>query len=381
MKLNYQIKTLTPLFTGSDETAGTVRKLRREKRLIEYPVYNSIKPELKTGSYGFYDAYANKVKAAAGTRNKKQFINRLLESCGIITLPDGHAQLVRESLDKFNNDEFLNCIREENQYLMILLREYVAYFKSNKAKDINSKPDFFKKEIIEDSIESIDYKFFENVPYIGGNSIRGLLRRLVMRDFVKQIGIIKLKKEMYHQLFTGGNITQSTDFEDIENRESYINNCPMLGLLGSAIGNMTIEGELKVIGARLECIENGTGDVSFWELIEENFGTRRDDSKTESEIEITGEMTETTQMLYQYECFITGCLFNSSFYITTDNELLISAFWRMMELYKEFGFIGGNSARDSGMVDVMIEIPENASKLYLEYLKENKIKIKSYFQS
>ena len=404
MKVNYSFTALTPLFTGGDENNGTLRTLRREKRLLTnpvkfksifnnkiertkalmnlvYPVYTNIDKNLKADNYGFYEAYANKVKAALATENKKQFLNKLLESCGIVVLADGSSQLVREALDKFSDVEFLETMREEHQYLMILLREYVSWYRSNEGKQIGAHMSIWEQQS-DPLIEEIEFiKNFENVPYFGGNSIRGYLRRVIMYDYCKLAGVSKMNKDTYHQLFTGGNITDSTGFEDIAKREKYIEMCPAIGLLGSAIGNMTIEGEMKVIGARLRCKENGTGDLSFWQLIGQNFGTRLDSSKREKKIEIVNNTEQKSQMIYQYENFITGSVFDSAFVITTEDELILSAFWRMMKLWKENNFIGGNSARDSGMIDISMDIPENADAKYLEYISSKSKEIKEYFNA
>jgi hypothetical protein len=404
MKVNYSFTALTPLFTGGDENNGTLRTLRREKRLLThpvkfksvfnnkiertkalmnlvYPVYTNIDKDLKAGNYGFYEAYANKIKAALATENKKQFLNKLLESCGIVVLADGSSQLVRETLDKFSDVEFLETMREEHQYLMILLREYVSWYRSNEGKQIGVQMSIWEQQT-EPLIEEIEFvKNFENVPYFGGNSIRGYLRRVMMYDYCKLAGVSKMNKDTYHQLFTGGNITDSTGFEDIAKREKYIEMCPPIGLLGSAIGNMTIEGDMKVIGARLRCKENGTGDLTFWQLIEQNFGTRLDSSKREKEIEIVNNTEQKSQMIYQYENFITGSVFDSAFVLTTTDELMLSTFWRMMKLWKENNFIGGNSARDSGMIEILMDIPENSDAKYLEYISAKSEEIKEYFNA
>jgi hypothetical protein len=404
MKVNYSFTALTPLFTGSDENSGTLRTLRREKRLLAnpvvfksvfknkiertkalmnvvFPVYQNIDKSLKSDHYGFYEAYANKTKAALAVENKKQFLNKLLESCGISVLADGTAQLVRESMDKFSDVEFLETMREEHQYLMILLREYVSWYRSNEGKQIGAQMSIWEQQT-EPLVEEIEFvKNFENVPYFGGNSIRGYLRRVMMYDYCNLARVSKMNKDTYHQLFTGGNITDSTGFEDIAKREKYIEMCPAIGLLGSAIGNMTIEGEMKVIGARLRCKENGTGPISFWQLIDQNFGTRLDSSKREKEIEIVNNTEEKSQMIYQYENFITGSVFDSAFVLTTEDELMISTFWRMMKLWKENNFIGGNSARDSGMIEISMDIPENADAKYLEYISGKSEEIKAYFNA
>ena len=86
-------------------------------------------------------------------------------------------------------------------------------------------------------------------------------------------------------------------------------------------------------------------------------------------------------MIYQYENFITGSVFDSSFVLTTEDELMLSAFWRMMKLWEKNNFIGGNSARDSGMIEIAIEIPENADTKYLKYISEKSEEIKKYFNA
>lgn len=423
MKINYSFEAKTPLFTGSDENTGIVRTLRREKTLLKnpvtfessftsdierrkalmdiiYPVYASISQKLKSDNYGFYEAYSNKVKAATASRDKYQFLNKLTESCSIGTIPDGLSKLIKTAIDKFNDVELIETIRNEHHYLMILLREYVSKARDKKNEDLKPDANFdntlfadlyptSKKEPEKEiEIKQIAFKKkFESVPYFNGNSIRGYLRRLLMLDFCELTGISKLNKSIYHQLFTGGNITESTGTENIESREKYIEMCPPIGLIGSAVGNGTIESDLKVGGARLRCLENNTGDCSFWELIELNFGTRHDDSKTETDIKIIKDVdakgkekeAPTTQMYYQYENFIKGSIFDSFFVLTTENELLISVFWRAMILWKENNFIGGNSARDAGMIDINIDIPENADKLYLEYLQTKRSEILKYF--
>lgn len=404
LKIKYEFTALQPIHTGSDENTGTERKLRREKVLLKYPVKIKSKFETveqrreavinilfhvwkcidfesfsKMRLMNIWDEYSSKVLAATSVRTKEQFLNILTAKMGIRSLANDYSELITELLSRFNDDEFLQIVRDELQYLILKLRIETK----KKDRDTKSLSMFENKEQEFVNVEFV--KSFDSIPYISGNSIRGYLRRLVMYDFCKQTGITSLDKHLYHQLFTGGNITDSTGKESLENREKFIAMCPMIGLLGSAIGNQTIHGDLKVGGARPQCIEHGTGELSFWELIETKFQTRLDSSKTEEDIEIigseTGKPAPTTQMIYQYETFIVGTKFNSSFAVMSENELTISAFYRMIELFKESNYIAGNSARDSGMIDINIDIPENASKLYLDYLDSYKDEIQKYFKT
>lgn len=394
LKVSYQITAKQPLHTGADESFGTEKSLRREKVLLPTPI--KFESKFKTEEerrkaivqiflnvwknidwdgvassrlMTIYDEFASKLLASTGVRTKEQFLNKICEKWGIRSLTDDK---VIDIMDMFNDEELLECIRQEYQYLVLLLRRRTK----DKSK---GQQDLFTP--VESDDPKIKFeKHFDTVPFISGNSIRGLLRRLVMKDFCDLTGITQIDKNTYHQLFTGGNITESTGFEDIEKRENYIKMCPMIGLLGSAIGNMTIQGEMKVGGARLQCKENGTGEKSYWELIDVTFGTRLDSSKTEKGIEIKGATgEEKNQMKYEYEVFVRGSKFDSVFAVVTTNELLISAFWRAMKVFKNHGYLVGNSARDSGLVEIDIEVPVDGDQLYLDYLKENKTEIKEYF--
>lgn len=404
LKISYQFTAMSPLFTGDDETLGTVNMFRRRtynlpvpihirsrfKNSAErsvaamnviYPVYSNVDAKLKSDYYGYYEQFSNNVRAASTMPNKKAFLNRLLQLCSISVLQDGSAQLVREALDKFSDEEFIFTLRNEHQYLMILLREYVQFYRSDQTNVISGlsiERKLFGAAL--DTSENIDYtKSTEQIPCISGNSIRGIIRRIVMSDFAHRTGIKSFRKEIYHQLFTGGNLTSSSGQEDIEFREKYVSMCPMLGLLGSAIGNQMLQSAMNVFSADICCSELGTGEASFWELLEIDFGTRLDSSKTEKEIEITGEMKETTQMLYQIEKIIPGTQFSGKMILDSDDELTQSAFWHALKLFKENGIIGGMSARGNGLVNIEIDIPVDGDKYYCDYLEKHKSEIQSFF--
>jgi len=391
LRVNYKAEALQQIHTGADENHGTVTLLRREKRRLKTPVkftskfkseqerretlltillavYKSIDKDLKASNYGFYDAYASKILAATGVKTRYEFLTELCKSCGVRTIVEKDNSAVIKAIDIFSDEELLQTIRSEHQYLMLMLRDHVQ---------TKGKSDFFNQD---NSASSLTFeKHFEWIPFIAGNSVRGVIRRIVMRDFLERIGVNKeswgVEKDMYHQLMTGGNITSSTAFEDIELREKYIFLCPMIGLLGSAIGNMTIQGSMKTGALRPMCKEHGNGDVSFWETIGRAFGTRSDTSKTERDIRIDQAETDdksANQMKYEFEVFNTGTLFDGDFVLVSDDKTLVSAFWYALKLWKEFGFVGGNSARGYGKMDLQIDIPESAEKMYLEHIENVK---------
>lgn len=271
MKIAYTMTAKQPIFTGSDEGTGIIRTLRREKVLLTnqpiitswFKTENSRRAAILTiletvwksidfeGMHGMrrmriWDEFSSKVLAATGVRTRFQFLNELCHAFNIRSL---NSEAVSDMLQRFENDELLSVLRDELQFLILLLRRKRELAKQEKTVSGKGQFDLFNKKSETDDIPPLTFqKTFERIPYIAGNSIRGILRRIVMRDFCNRTGIKKLDKNLYHQLFTGGNITDSTAFEDIARRELYVKMCPMIGLFGSAIGNMTIEGDLKVGG-------------------------------------------------------------------------------------------------------------------------------------
>jgi hypothetical protein len=390
IRINYVMTAKQPIFTGSDEDAGTMKTFRREKRLLSTPIkevsvfksenarrtailslfeavwseidFENMKPMRRMK---IWDEFSSKVLAATHVRTRYQFLNELCRSFNVRSL---NKPVVWQILERFLDDELLGVIRDEHQYLILLFRDK----NQNKIKLLDQGGgDLFSEDADREGISFV--KTSDYIPVVSGNSIRGIIRRLVMRDYCRLAGITKLNKDIYHQLFTGGSITGSTDFEDIAKREEYINVCPMMGLFGSAIGNMTIEGDLKVGGARPICREHGDGEVSFWEMLGVDFGTRRDDSKTETDIEIIGKedgkKDAPQQMKYGYEILVVGTRLSHQFVCTTANPLIESAFWRMLKMFRECPFIGGTSGVGHGEVDLSYAVPDRADDAYVSHIK------------
>lgn len=428
LRINYTFKAIQPIHTGSDENLGTLRTLRREKTLVQNPKpiktrFLTDQKRLKRQAIALllvriwdkmdnknrvtiYEEVASKLLSSVSVRTKEEFLQTLCRKLEIreITTDANRRFDVVDILELFDDQELLDLIRHESQYIMSMFRkikdENIAWMKERKGKTEVAKNTLFGGEddkqrspeiLIQDELmkvfdqewqeitatQSIDY-----IPIISGNSIRGMLRRLVMYDFCKLSEIEKIAPNIYHQLFTGGTINDSTGFEDIGRRFELINLCPMLGLFGSAVGNQTLQGDLKVAQAKLQCFENGNGSLSYHDCVEIIFATRLDSSKLENEIKIEGEDKETHQMKYEYEVFAQGSTFEHSFACTSENPLIISAFWRMIRIFKETPFITAKGSIGHGEIDLsLIEIPDNADDLYLNHIEENKELIQKQWSS
>ena len=299
------------------------------------------------------------------------FLTQLCNTCDVRALANENTDSVMIAIDRFADEELLSLLREQIQYLILLLKDTV------KNKGSVTLPSF----------KNTDKTLFKSdsvyVPIISGNSVRGIMRRLIMRDFVELIGLEKEKrgipKTLYHQMFTGGNITESSSDEDIANREKILNLCPPLAVLGSAIGNQTITGKAKIEGLTPQCLECSTGNKTYWEFMGRQFATRLDSSKYENEISIEGEQEATSQMKYEYEVFIPGTRFNGQVVCLSKEPLVVSTFWRMLKLWKEAGYVGGLGRVGLGRLDISIEIPEDADALYLAHLEKVKVEALEYF--
>ena len=233
IRLNYHFKTKGPLHTGSDINAGTLRTLRRQKCILADPVsyasrlddeqrreavvhiamgvYRSLDFNMIKGTrlMGIWDEFTNKLIAAGRTANKYQFLEVICRSWGINSMTKDY---VLRALDALSDYELLDTVRNESIYIVLKLR---ALKDALKEEGVHLKN---KADIIESFMAGGEYRNVvrseDAVPCISGNSIRGKFRRLVMSDFCKQAGITKLDKRVYHTLFSGGFLDQSTQFED-----------------------------------------------------------------------------------------------------------------------------------------------------------------------
>jgi len=393
LRINYEFKAKSPIHTCSDEDYGTLKRLRRLKIITNEEIKlesNFVDDNLKRDGiiyilkeifkkidktnmkqnrlYNIYEEFQHKILASANTVNRFSWLDSLCTKLNIRSLDD---EKILYLLDKFNDIEFFELLRNELQYLILKMRVEL--------KNKNDNNDLFSVlEKSEKGNVKIEKKYYE-IPFISGNSIRGILRRIVMKDFCEITGIKKMNKKVYHQLFTGGTITDSTAYEDIDKREELIKTCPAIGLFGSAIGNMTIEGDMKVGMAFPKCKELKTGKNSFWNLIDIIFQTRHDSSKTEKDIEIVEIAKEVNQMKYEYEVFLPGTEFNHSFVLISNNELIESCFYRMLKLFINNNYICGISGVGNGEIDLtnlLDFIEDKKDKVYLDYLDKNKDEIK-----
>lgn len=316
--------------------------------------------------------------------------------------------------------DFLIPIRREHQYIMLLVfkmkdvesnnYEYLQAEKKEASEGlklfetgaITSKAPLLYNSFIDD-VEARTWAIKEAgekttvalsgkadlVPYYSGNAFKGICRRLLMEDFYNLVFVGSgktISETAYHRWFTGGSIKSSTDTEEVDRKRTMRELCPPLALLGSAVESGTIESCATFGELMPNCVELGTGEMSFYELTQAKFGTRLDSLKTEANVDVEREPKDpkkkeaATQMYYLYEVMTAGATLNAQLTITTRDPIALSCFARMLTLLKQSGFLGAKNTVGNGEVEYEgLEMPEGVTEdAYLEFLAANKDKILAY---
>ncbi len=225
-------------------------------------------------------------------------------------------------------------------------------------------------------------KEVDNIPTIHGNAIRGYLRRLIMDDYLTQLGYELNSKKIYHFLFTGG-LLEALDNKDkgainLTLKKELREMIPPISLLGSAIGNQMIQGKLKVGMGNIVCSETkhyiadyDDIDFSAYNLKAIDFGTRLDDLK-----EYSDDEDQHHQMKYEFETLIRGTRFTHEFVLENCNSIEQACFVRMFKLWQERPYIGAKSATGYGKVELDYpSIKGMSDEVYLNYLHDNQSSI------
>lgn len=397
IKISCTFTAKGPLHTGSDVNAGTLRSLRRQKTVLATPLsYSSVLTDadrlnavthILLGVWygidwdgikgkrimGIWDEFAGKLLAATRCGNKYEFLETLCRSWGIQSLGNS---TVLQALDALADWELLETVRTRSVYLILKLRALKDIAKEQRQEEGRLA---FELAPIQPGPRTAVVRTEDWLPCISGNSIRGKMRRLAMLDFCRRTGITRMTKRCYHTLFAGGFLDSSTQYEDFDRMEKFVSMCPMLGMLGAGIGNMTIEGDAKIGWAYPQCLERGTGGKSYWQYLDTVFQTRHDASRREDKIELTGE-DQTQQMKYEYEVFADGTPFDWRLACVSEHPLMVSAWWHLLRLFADAPYIGGMSAVGNGEIALDWTI-EDGGAVYCEYLDQHAPAIREFWES
>jgi len=230
---------------------------------------------------------------------------------------------------------------------------------------------------------------FMDIPVYSGNGFRGQFRRIAMRDYLERIGIAEegVSEKLYYALFTGGSLVGGARYVEVGERRRIKKLCPPLALLGTAIGDQILQGKMKAPIFLPICKETQdyTGiesDISFYDMLEEVFYTRKDDLKSveynikEEEKEKKGDPV---QMKYEMQCLSAGTELIGIMIIENVNEVEEAMINATLKKLKEVPFIGGKSAAGHGHVDMQYGELES-EETYYKYLEDNKEEIRQWIR-
>lgn len=239
----------------------------------------------------------------------------------------------------------------------------------------------------------------EEIPVISGNSLRGILRDRGMLHMLKQLGygvndetgeVAGLSLPAFYFLFSGGALTKDAGRGiDVDEARKWRSMIPLVALFGGAMGNQIMPGQVKVGKLIPICQEtrhliperfvDGMGDVSIWDLCQEEAYTRRDDEKNEKlrqliapevralleasaaskrekarsgDADPVGETGQKQQMRYFVETLASGTRLYWDLTLDDVTDLEFDAFCVTLAEFSRFPFIGGKSGVGHGKVSV-----------------------------
>jgi len=221
------------------------------------------------------------------------------------------------------------------------------------------------------------------IPYISGNGIRGKLRRLSIKDFLDMLEYEITNTKLHHALFSGGVLESTSDTTgviDLAFRKKVRELMPPVAIFGCALGNQMIQGNLIVEHMWPICEEykaylpeeyqkDPRAERPIRTFTDQSFITRRDDLREERE-----EDEQAVQMKVDYECFVPGTKFYHRFVFQLPDQLQLSCFGRVLDLFEAMPYVGGRSSSGDGKVVLNYKNKPDTS-LYLEFVQEKKDEI------
>ena len=229
------------------------------------------------------------------------------------------------------------------------------------------------------------------VPVVTGNSVRGEIRNHIAAHLLDTVGEnieggAKVSKEAFHILFSGGNVNSSMR-DDLEKARQVREHFPALSLMGAALGDMIMDGRLRVgfaypVCKETESITGISSDVSWHNLIDEMEFTRMDDAKDD---QLAGYMkdaseeskgTASQQMRYSVQYMAPGTqLFQKIDVLPGTNDLEWGALWAGLKRWFQNPYLGGMAAKGFGRFEPTVSGElHDTSDLYEAFLREEGMK-------
>jgi hypothetical protein len=230
------------------------------------------------------------------------------------------------------------------------------------------------------------------LPYYGGNAVRGLMRDL-LADYLLQALDIPISRNQpsialwfFHALYAGGALEEkSAATKAVIKRlgdngatrtdgiRKFRDMLPGLSLLGCALGNRVLPGHVQFGDLRPCCREWGhSSEVSVNDLMTWEYLTRREDLESH---------TEHHGMIASMEVLRAGVELEGGVGMdlaipSIEKAALVTG----LQLIKDRGYLGANNRMGLGMVEVEFYWADAPDLSYAEWLGDNKLAIREYLQ-
>lgn len=199
------------------------------------------------------------------------------------------------------------------------------------------------------------------MPIVTGNAVRGILRDHGAKHLLDMLGI-KVNKEIFNVLFSGGNLSGASK-QDVKRAREIRQHFPFVSMFGGGVGSMLLSGKFKCGNLYPICKESQeiTGiesDKSWRDMIDEISYTRTDDAKNDKYSEyIIDADAETkakasTQMRYTVQYLAPGTeLWQEIIIDPTATDAEIGALLSAIRAWFDMPYLGGMSNKGFGSFD------------------------------
>lgn len=217
-------------------------------------------------------------------------------------------------------------------------------------KDTGNLMEFRQMEVVNNDGEIV------SIPTISGNSIRGVMRRALTREYLKKLGF--RSDRLYFLMANGGALSKSLDSYIRPERVAHVRRLfPILSAFGSAMYTYMLPGQVDMSFAMLQCEELGTGLISAGSLLTEISGSRHLE-RAECDYPEGAK-----PMPFVVECVMQGSIFDCSFsFLDSATELDLATVHHGLNLITN---LGGKHAEGFGHVELSQKFEDQP---YLDWL-------------
>ncbi len=227
--------------------------------------------------------------------------------------------------------------------------------------------------------------YMEDVPFVSGNSLKGILRDLLAKDLLDRFDI-EVSDKLLYALYAGGSLEKGSGGRKIQRKyiENIRENLPMISLLGTAASSEMIESKMNMgmlvpVAKETNGLTGRDAEHSIFQFLDETFYTRIDDIEGGTDRD-DGEQAQ--QMKYNVQVLVPGTKFHHRMTLQHCNEVEEAALYHAFELFKQNPHIGGMQSKGHGRVEFEYEgdgLGDNTP--YLEFIEENKEQIRDFLET